>query len=262
MHLSQVEEARKLAPVVAHSFSADDTSPALCVQYVPSEGTGGAAATVSLATATGMTFLVDGSAPAGKDAIGASGVVAFATYTTLGAVRDYINGLAAWRCQLRGGLRADASASKLLTISATSCIGDNGLIIYEDTSATDFLSVPISGARFVNNGVNGELTDVGCENSLLNFQINMGVTGNGTVKLYSEGQSETGTELASWVLTDDTLLEKGVYTPADVFFTAEPGDRLILRITAATSIDDYALCDIQGKTAVLDGSRYVREKNY
>jgi len=256
-------EQEMIARPYGQSFSDVDTHVALIVQYVPSEGTGGTAATAAVTSASNITFTVDGAAPAGDDAIGASGVVAFATYTTLGAVRDYINGQKAWRCILHAGLRADASASKLLTAGATSCLTAKGLPIYFDASATDHGSFAISGERFDNYGKGGHFKEKGvCWNTLLTASINVGLTGGSPqIAFYFEGQeaSEAVQTAHTRVMADDTLEEIGAANPFVPYLQAPKGYRIVGRVSAATTYDDIATFNVLGKSAYVDGSKMITE---
>lgn len=266
MDANIVKQARDMATPYALNLTAHDTSEQLCVQYVPDRGTGGAAATCQVTSATKLTFQVDAANPAGADVIGdASGDVAFATYTTVGALADYIRSKQAWRAILRGGLRADASASKLLTAAATSCFGDHGLSIFGDSSACEHVDICFSGEEFVSNAINGHVKDwPACENKIIHFDINLDMASDGTLTLYSGRQGETETIIYGPVtLTDATALQKGLeFTVGTFFKAAKRGERLILRAAHATDISTV-MTQFQtlGLTAVLDGARIVNGDN-
>lgn len=267
MFAKQIQEATLLAKPYGQVFTAVDGHPAMVVQYVPAGGTGGAAATCEVITATGLTFQVDAANPAGADAIGtAAGSVAFATYTTMGAVADYINSRPAWRCYLVGALRADASASKLLTAGATSCIGDTGYTIYHDASSTDHGSFAISGERFINNGIGGHLTDAddGVINELMAASINVGITGTSPqIAFYYEKQQGTTVQSGPiYTMADDTLEEIGVLDPNTPIITAPIGYRLVGRVSVATTYDDIARFEVLGRSIVLRNNRIVASKNW
>jgi len=263
--LNQIEEMERVAAPYMQSFSDVDGHPAMVVQYVPKGGTGATAATCQVVVATGLTFTVGGTTPAGTDAIGASGVVSFDTYTTMGTLADYINGHTAWRCYLVGALWADASKSKLLVAAATSCIGATGYTIYHDASATDHGSFAISGERFINNGLNGHIKDVdGCRNSLCWANINVGITGSTPqIAFYFEKQKGTTVQSSfTRVMVDDTLEEIGVVNPMLPVLTAPTGYRIVGRVSVATTYDDIALFEVGGKSVFLDGSYIVTKQNW
>ena len=273
MDYKQISEARSLALPYGQSFQDYDGHPIMQVQYVPDAGTGATAATMDVAVATDLTFQVGGTDPAGKDAIGSSsGVVLFSSYATLGALVDYINGRQAWRAYLIGGLRADASASKLLVKGATSCIGATGLTIYGDASANKHGSFAISGERFISNSEDdhGKDWEDQCENSLIYIRTAVGATDAGLLTIYAEKQTGTSVQtLYSEVFVDDAELVQGVGNGESLnqaWLTAPRGYRLVGRITgvggAATYDDSIVDYQITGKSAVLKGDRFVDSKNW
>ena len=250
---------------IPNPFSAVDTAPAFIIQAVTRPDDAISVATIQFTQGGDMTFLVAGIAPTGKWAIGTAGVVdtSAGAYNTVGEVADLINGTLGWRCILQGAERATLMA-EILTKGATDAFVDAGLVFYSDTSASDEHAVAITGEAFVNTGINGHVKDWDdrCLNMLDDLQINIGVTGNGTVKLMSGKQGETEVDMNSYILTDDTLLEKGTDNPMIAFQAAPEGHRLIIKITAATSIDDFSVCNINGRSAPLTGSRVVSKRNY
>ena len=285
MKENQIEEARNLAPLIPHNQSAADTSPWMVAQYIPDLGTGGTAATIAYVQASSMTFTVDAGVPAGKDAIGASGVIltSSSTYNTMGELVDAINGYIAWRAYLVGALRADL-VSGMLAKTAASCLTDNGLTFYGDTSineaavipgtagAYEQTSVAISGEKFENYGVYGHKKDADdlCENSLMFAQIELAFSGVGTLRIYSAAQNATETQLYGQVLTTATAQDLGIVGAVDaprdgaagVFLKAKLGERLIIRAGTLTAFSAWTQFNIVGQSAVLNGSRIVTEDNY
>lgn len=81
--------------------------------------------------------------------VGASGVVADGTYTTLGAMVDAINASPNWKAEIVDGLRSDASAAALKTLSAVtlSPVRTQVLGLFADTSASLNISYRISARR-------------------------------------------------------------------------------------------------------------------
>lgn len=270
MNIRQVLEARALAKPIAHVFSDVDTFPAFVMQYVPENGTGGTAATAAFVQGGDFTVTVDGAAVGnandGGDGFGTAGVIdtSAALYDTAGEFVDAVNGQnPSWRAYLVGARRATTMAS-LLAKSATSCIGANGLTFYFDASASDLGAVAISGEKFINNGKNGHVKDADdlVENILNWAAFTCGLTGNGNLKLYSCSQQADGPAVA-FAATDDTAITKGNNNLLEQpFYTAKLGERLIVEISAGTSFDDIAKAEVIGRSAVLNGSRLVTEKNY
>ncbi|GAG50924.1 unnamed protein product, partial [marine sediment metagenome] len=218
-----------------HNFTAADTLPWMVVQYVPSLGTGGTSASIAYIVASSMTFLVNDAAPAGADAIGATGVIltSSSTYNTMGELVDYINGRIAWRAYLVGALRADLS-SLMLVKSATICSGANGLTFYADSSNSDDHSFAISGEKFVSNAVGGHVTDADdyCENEMLYGAFTVTSASDAIeLRYYSGKQGDTETQVGSAVaVTTATLKEQGEVNLTVPFVQATRGQRLIMRV--------------------------------
>lgn len=272
MYLRQIEEARALATPVTQNITATDTDPAIVIQYVPALGTGGTAATIALATGSQtLTFTVDSSAPAELDAIGgASGalVLTDAVFDTMGELVDYINGRSAWRAYLVGALRSD-NPTNLLVKSAASCIGDNGLTFYSDTSTNLGISLAISGEKFVNNGINGHVKDFEdeCENEMLYGSFNVTCASAPYLSYYTGKQGSTETLItAAKLLTSASGTLEGEEIPTGPFIQATRGQRLIMRcvspsVANATPVTAGTIT-VVGKTAVLKNDRIVSEQNW
>ena len=281
MDYNAFREAWDMAPIVPRNVTAVDTSLAAIVQYVPDLGTGGAAATCTVAV-TGFTFTVDAAVPANEDAIGsvAGGIVLWSTATmangTWGGMADYVNSKGAWRMILRGALRADAhngtaTAGQVapLTAGSASCIGDNGLRIYFDTSVSLVFSEAISGERFVNNGIGGHLKDA--DDRCINHLLYAGITvsfpaGTALVSFWTESQTATGVQIGSTsaTLTTATKREYG-YTSgaasnpavAVPYVSSRPGERLVIRVTSTSITMSAPAINLVGKTQVLSGEHIV-----
>lgn len=260
-----VQLRKKMANRVPHPFSAVDAFPAFVIQAVNHPDDTISAATLAHVNSTSMTFLVDAAAPTGKWAIGTLGVVdiSAAANDTVGEFQDTVNGTLGYRMFLVGARRATTMAS-ILAKSAADMFGANGLTFYFDASASDIGAVAISGEKFVNHGINGHQKDFDdkCINMLTDLDITVGLTGNGSLRIYSGKQGSTESLMHTFTMTDDTNIVKGKDQPLAAWEQAKEGERLIVEIFAATSFDDIAVCNINGKTAVQDGSRQVAEKNY
>jgi hypothetical protein len=267
MYLKQILEARALASPVGWGINAVNTSPAFVVQYVPSLGTDGAAATIALIQDGAMTFLVDGVAPAGADAIGTAGVIttSAASYDTIGELVDYINSTQAWRAYIAAALRADGCET-LQEKSAATCFTDNGLTFYWDTSAGIQHSAVISGEKFVNQGVGGyrEDADGQCENYLISGTqtYTFNTTGAGVLTIHSCSQRSDGTTLFTVALANATAkpLDGTLDAP---FMRSTTGQRLVIRAADDAADDIEAVAQvIAGRTAVLRNTHQVVGVNY
>ena len=278
MYADQITEARSLATPVPQSITAVDTFPCMVVQYVPSLGTGGATAGVSVAGGEGaMTFSVDSAVAAGADLVGTLGVLLMGGYASMGFLVDKINATAAWRAYLVGSLREDDPTELVAKSGAVS--GETGITFYHDSSNTygtggsQHCSTAISGEKFVSSGVNGHVTDWNdqCENSLQYGSLTAtfaspGATSVGqNIKYYTERQGQgPATQIGGSVaVTDGTAKEQGEANVGDTWVTGVRGTRLIVRL-----IDDCVgaitapAVTIVGQTAVLKNDRIVATKSW
>lgn len=287
--VDSINTARSIASVIPHVQSAADTSPWMVAQHVPALGTGGSSAFIAHVLGGDITCTVDGAAPAGADAIGASGVIdtSSPSLNTMGEVVDVFNGARAWRAYLVGALRADL-ASGMLAKTRASAYGDNGLTFYGDTSenraavipgtegAHEQVSVAISGEKFVNNGINGHVKDWEdkCENSMTYGEFLLTFTGNTTdtvpkgLRVFSAKAGDTEVLLFNKALTSAVELDLGRTGTAqvdgvdDIFIKAPIGHRLIVRASTSTAFSAFTKFNVHGKTAVLSGNHIVTEVNY
>lgn len=268
MYTRQVEDLRSITSPVGQAIAGVDVSPYFVVQYVPSQGTGGAAATIALVQDGDMTFLVDAAAPAGADAIGTAGVIdtSAAAFDTVGELVAAINATQAWRAYATVPYATGMESA--LAKSAASAFGDNGLTFFSDTSAELDIGVVISGDKFVNNGLNGFVTDVKdqCINELMYGGFQLGNAGAGaiTLTIIQETQgANDGQTLYSVVLAEDTLKLLGEASLEVPFVSGGPGKMLTVRaVIAGGAADAYTKFEVVGQTLVLTGSRIVTEKNY
>ena len=266
MNIDQINEARALATPVTQNFTADDTFPAIVIQYVPSLGTSGTSASFTLANDS-FQFLVDSASPAGTDAIGTTGKidVSAGSYDTMGEFVDTINATQAWRAYLVGSLRADTTIG-LLDKTSTTCHGANGTTVYTDTTDYDVHSFAISGEQFINNGRKGHVTDKAdaCINSLMygSFLIT-GDSDDLTITYYTGAQGSAETALTGGEsITLATATVHGEENFTEPFIEATRGHRLIVRITTASAVIGAPTINAIGETAVLSGSRMVDSKNF
>lgn len=268
MHINQIEEARKLATPVSHNFTADDTFPAIVIQYVPDLGTGGSSASFTLANDS-LQFLVDSASPAGLDAIGTGGKISLTdeSYDTMGELADYINGRQAWRCYLVGALRAMTSIG-LLDKSSTKCSNTAGVTIYIDTTdydATVGHIFAISGEKFVNNGIGGHVTDAddGVENSLLYGSFKITGDSDCYMRYLSGAQGSAETALTgNEDLTLGTATVHGEENCSEPYITAKRGERLLVQIYTGSAVIGAPTVNAIGRSAVLKNDRIVDSKNY
>ena len=269
MHLDQILEARALTTPVPQNITADDQLAAIVIQYVPNLGTGGASASFTLANDS-FQFLVDSASPAGLDAIGTTGKLSGtdSATDTMGELVDYINGRTAWRAYLVGALRSDTTIS-CKDKTSTKCSNDNGVTLYyesDDYPKTHGHGFAISGEKFINNGVNGHVTDWDdkCENSLMygSFLIT-GDSDDLTLTYYSGKQGSAEVALtAGESVTLATATQHGEENYTAPFIRAKRGERLIGRMSSASDAMGVPTFNIIGETAVLRNDRIVDSDNY
>lgn len=267
MYDRQLQEALDRAFPVPHSVTTDDTSPGFVVQYVPDLGTGATAATAAY-DGTSMTFTTAGAAPAGNDAIGTAGVITLSGYTTMGALQDLVNASRCFRMYLCGCVRADLTASAILTKTATSCIGKNGLTFYIDTTGAIQTSkygwaFPISGEKFINNKTGGHRKDwdAQCVNVIDYLAFQQSAATGGYLYVYEGKQGSTEEVVWKHTTVDATLKEINTSLSKELGLMSRPGYRLIARFEGDASTT-ATIFNGRGKTAVLDGTFAVTGRNY
>lgn len=283
---TQIVDALAAAPSVPHVI-ADDGTPAIVIQYVPTLGTGGATATLTYTkAATGGTLmvLIDSASATGDDAFGGEGYcnivddadidhdgllnTSCASVDTCGELVDYINSLRAYRAYLVAALRAD-STSLLKSKTAASIMGENGLTLYFENASFAGVGTAISGEKFVNNGKAGHVTD--WDSKVVNEMLyaNILVTDPGTAsdyfRIYDGKAGVAETKIYDYTLTSGTAKDFNAANLDQAFVKATMGHRLIIRgergsnDTALTSIGTF---QVLGRSGVVDGSRIVDEDNF
>lgn len=131
--------------------------------------------------------------------------VAFATYTTYGAVVDQINATGRWEAKILDGLRSKASASTLLDGAITSSTDQNGETIWDvkqDTSTSLQIAVCLSPMRDFDapKGHRVHLQE-------LRYAVNMGTAAVDSVQIWKrKGTTETQLFGALSVDTTDTTI--------------------------------------------------------
>lgn len=216
-----------------------DGSTLLAIKYIGSQ----AAATVTVAS--GDITLKHGAS--GSEAVdttvGASGVVADGTYTTIGAMADAINLSPNWRAEVVDALRADSSTAALLARSETRIYRTSALLpLFGDSSAALHLSYRISARRLnfyrsqKKAGQGGPFQSV-----IRNAQARVN-TGSGTLTLalyqVTADASNTATLLASKTAADDTATDLFATTLQDGIVRSDFGTDLLVRISGSGDFPD------------------------
>lgn len=251
--MSTLELKPGMIPLTVTPITADDTTPAMYITCVNASAT---SATVAVTVSTGdITLSINGAVDPLIDSGAASGGssdpgvidVSDTGFTTFGAVADYINKSANWRCRLSGVLRSDLTgAPNGIAVSAANAIGAEVAVLL-DTSV-------LLTATLYNQSIaagHGTLlgpVDRGWRTVLTRIE---GIgTSNGTLALnvYSVNPL-TGSEKVLFYALPVTAT---AFEFNDVDFGATggiyslPGEYLLVRYTATTSAITSSRLQIQG----------------
>lgn len=254
--MSYIQDQKALA--VDRSFSGGtslDTSIAFDIQYIGSEASG----KIALVASTSVTFIHgDSGSEAADSGIGTAGVVdiSAAANDTVGEFLDTVNGSANWRAKIRGAVRDDAMANILAKSSAQAKL-DGGLHFYFDGS-DGIYSVAITGNEFRSQASDpgyddGAYDDKGCINTLAYVTATVTETGGATIKLIEANDASTTStwnELYSVAIADSAAQAIGNSASAynEAVYASDENKRLIVRITAATSLDSLVAFNLRGAT--------------
>jgi len=223
-----------------------DLAPAMQIWYDGRDvsGTKTTAATVTYATAT-LTLAINGT---GDSRVGSSGAMlcSEAAYDTFGEVEDVINAVDGWHCRLMGVLRSDSTNATLEDKSATNCLR-KAVDLTLDTDASDIHSYCVSnaeGATSVPRGctqadkMKAIYDERGARNCLFYMKFSATLTGVHTGAIYSvNGATRTERLIGSMVLAATTVAN--TYDFADFPITANPGERLVVRLSEGTGYTTF-----------------------
>lgn len=204
-----------------------DTPIAIRIKH---EGTA-AVTSVTVTTATNIVLI---------DADGTN-TLAFATYTTVGAVADAINALKNWSCQVLDALRSDASASAFVDGAITSGTTRTGVVVWDvlvDTSAALSLTACLSAFRDMSNAEVAKSKRVKLKKA--DYSVNMGTAAADSAQIWvRNGSKETQLVGDLSVDTTATTLYTGVGDP-DAFLGGRAGEEIIVRVKDAATLADAA----------------------
>lgn len=175
--------------------------------------------------------------------VGASGVVADGTYTTLGAMVDAINASPNWEAEIVDGLRADTSTNILLA-RAEYTLGPTKrevLGLLADTSVSLCLTYRVS-ARRTNFSRSQKKANLGGPfQSVLrqaNGRVNI-TAGTIALNVYEVSpDNRTATLLTSKPMTDDTAADLFTSISAAGNLRSNFGNDLLVRLIATTDFAD------------------------
>lgn len=258
-----VAMAKALATARYFSFSDESSHILMRVQYIGAEASG----TVEISADGDWTFkhgdlsseAVDATIDSGGNDPGVIDI-SDANANTLGEVAGHINGSPNWRAFLEFGLFTDSvGADTFLLKTATQAKVAAGVTIFSDNDG-DIGGAAITGYEFKNTGSNqgkvtdGMQTDENCINVLFAFNITVGNTGGGTLKIYDASQLAE-TEIYSVVTVDDTNVNLGLADLDAPVAKSSMGNRLVVRLTAVTTYDDISVFTVTGEVRDYTGDR-------
>lgn len=267
--LQSIEQSIKLATQRHFASGADeDVCPGFIVQYIGDE----ASATIEVSSNDILVKHGDSGSEAADATIDSDGDtageidVSETPANTAKKVEDIFNASPNWRCRMTGCLPDDATATLLVTRSATQVKVAAGLPLYIDGSAPKLMSWAITGCQFNSlvkedgkSNTNGLVTDEACKNWLDYAEIlNTFASDSSVFKVYECAHGDaTGTLLfTADALTTATKQAHGATTPQDAFIKSAIGSRLVCRVentTVALTINEFI---IQGR--VVDYSQAPR----
>jgi len=181
--------------------------------------------------ATSLTLSIDGAADA---TVGATGVLAYATYTTLGALVDAINASANWKAELVGALRSDSTGSSTLLARTTSTFKMfKDVNIYFDSSVIVHLDYLLEAPAFSSRELRA-ITRVGLSRIIAKNNNSGDAL---AVKVYEVDHAKSSsTLLAQFDVADDTEKDSGATD--ELLLQSSYGKELLVRFIGATTLSD------------------------
>ncbi|MFA5696673.1 MAG: hypothetical protein WC917_04530 [Bacilli bacterium] len=162
--------------------------------------------------------------------------IAFATYTTYGAVVDAINATGRWEAKIIDALRSKASASTLVDGAVTASADTNGLVIWDvkqDTDASLQIAVCLTPARDFDapKGHSVELRE-------LKYSVNMGTAAADSVQIWiRKGTVETQ---VFGELSVDTTATTINFAGGEVGITGGVDEEIVALVKDAAALSDAA----------------------
>ena len=200
---------------------------------------------------TSLTLSIDGAVDTD---VGASGVLAFATYTTLGTLVDAINISDNWEAEIVAGLRSDATdGSELLARSTSTFRMFEQVDLYADSSDTGvyrlgFLLEPNRAFEYVRELKGGESYrehKVGLVRHRSSINTNSGEATSIVAYELKPDKASALKTLGTWAGVDTTEKDSG---QTDLpLFEADYGNSILIEVSSTGFIDAAAYLDVQGR---------------
>lgn len=221
-----------------------DQGAALRLRYVGSPQSSPDYADAVLVSATSLTLSVNGSA---DTTVGASGVLAFATYTTLGLLVDAINLSANWEAKIVAGLRTDAvDGSEMLARSTSTFRPYTDVELKWDSSDGGVLGVDYAlecYPEFNRSGVTAQRR-VSFERLIAYVNTSGGESITAYVYEVAPDRAAVVRTLAQFAVADDTEKDTG---EVDFPIHAEWGNDILVRFRGTGWVDSAAYLRVQGR---------------
>lgn len=219
---------RELLRVGTINHIKDDLAVALRLRYI---GTG----TVTSVIVTAATDITMITSDGGTDAY------LFATYTTLGALVDAINGDGIFEAKILDGLRADSTGSSTLKSATISPATIDGITTWSVVTDTSVLK-KISAGAVVDRGfsMGKALADKKfLRLKKLSYNVNVSAAEASAVKV-TKRKGSTETTVASWTSVDATVTTPFDWTASEFSLVGKPGEEFVVSVQDATSVTDDA----------------------
>lgn len=244
--LSGAGLAKAIAKEIGVALVADQ-GVALRIRYVGSPESSEDYADAVLVSATSLTLSINGSA---DDTVGSSGVLAFATYTTLGTLVDAINASANWEAEIVGGDRADTTDSSELLARSTSTFRPwKEIKLFWDSSAASKITYAFEpGQPFdsLRSPDRLRLHRVGLTRILA--LVNTSDSGTWDCTVYEVPPSKLNAEvktLADYDTADNTALDTGALE--EPYVHADYGNTILVEVYDGSWADSGAYLKAYGK---------------
>lgn len=244
MNDRQALTARNVAKAIGRVLAADQ-GVALRIRYVGSPESSTDYADAVLVSATSLVLSVNGT---GDSTVGSSGTLAFATYTTLGALVDAINLSDNWEAEIVAGLRSDAvNGSELLARSTSTFRPYQSVELTWDSSdggvlGIDFLLEPADAFA---RPEQREAHRVGFRQLLAYVNTSGGQAINIYVYELKPDKAAVHRTLAQYSAVDDTALDSGLVE--DVIAHADYGNSILVRFRGTGWVDSAAYLRVFGQ---------------
>lgn len=221
-----------------------DGSVALRIRCVANPESSSNYADAVLVSATSLTLSINGAA---DSTVGATGVLAFATYTTLGALVDAINISSNWKAEIVAGLRSDSTGSSRLLARSTSTFRmyQDVELKWDSSAATglDFVLEP-ADAFASNDQYLAHRVSI----KRLRALVNTSDASTTDIIAYEVPRNRASTLRTITTVTAADNTEKDTGAADEAFFTAEYGNAILVRFANAGGwADSGAYLEVQGE---------------